>query len=113
MKERNLLKISLIFSLVGIFCLYLIAENIDLHYSEIKDLEKDEFVRLKGIVDRVADSEKVAFVELMQPESISVVLFKDKEFIDIQEGDYIEVAGKTEEYEGELQIVGNMVEKIR
>ena len=113
MKERNLLKISLIFSLIGIFALYLIAESINVPNSEIDEIEKDEFVKLRGIVDKVNQQEKVAFIELIQPESISVVLFKDEEFIDLQEGDYIEVEGMSEEYNGKIQVVGNMVEKIR
>ena len=113
MNERNLLKISLIFSLIGIFILFLIAESVDLSYSEIKSIEKDEFVKLRGIVDKVNQRDKVAFVELIQPESITVVLFKEDEFIDIQEGDYIEVVGKSEEYKGEIQIIGNVVEKIK
>lgn len=112
MKERSLLKISLIFSLVGIFCLYLIAESIEVPNSKIVDIEEDKFVKLRGIVDKVVDKDKVMFVSLIQPEEISVVLFRE-EYLDIQEGDYIEVSGMTEEYNGELQIVGNVVEKIR
>jgi len=112
MNERNLIKISLIFSLIGIFCLYLIAETIDVPSSKIKDVDKDEFVKIRGIVDKVVDKEKVMFVSLIQPEEIEVVLFKE-EFLDIQEGDYIEVTGMSEEYDGEIQIVGNVVEKIR
>lgn len=112
MNERNLIRISLVFSLIGIFILFLISQNYYLPDSDIKELEENKFVNIRGIVDKVSDSDKVAFIELIQPDSVSVVLFKDK-YIDIQEGDYIEVRGMTEEYEGKLQIVGNVVEKIR
>ena len=117
MKERNLLKISLVFSLVGIFILFLISQNFYLPDSRIKDLKEsgvgnNRFVKLKGIVNKIDDNEKTAVIELIQPEPISVVLFKDR-YLDIQEGDYIEVRGMTGEYKGKLQIVGNVVEKIR
>ena len=52
------------------------------------------------------------FVKLIQPEEVEVVLFKE-EYLDIQEGDYIEVEGMTEEYQGDLEIIGNVVRKIR
>ena len=113
MNERTIIKLSLAFALIGIFSLYIIAETSETGYSKIKDIEKDSSVRMKGIVDRVSQKEKVAYVDLIQPEKISIVLFKDKEFLDIQEGDYIEVKGMAEEYEGKIQIVGSLVEKIR
>lgn len=113
MTDRNILKFAFIFSLIGIFALYLISQSIEIPDSSISDIGKDSFVKIKGIVDSVYETEKVAFVKVIQPEQIEVVLFKENEFLDIQEGDYIEVSGTSEEYEGETQIVGNVVKKIR
>jgi DNA/RNA endonuclease YhcR with UshA esterase domain len=87
--------------------------NIDLADSNIKDIKADEFVKIKGIVESVNEREKVAFVNIIQPEQIEVVLFKDKENLDLQTGDYVEVSGKSEVYNGEMQIVASVVEKIK
>ncbi len=114
MKEVTLLKAALICSVAGIILLFLISEVIDIPekaISEITEGDKDSSVWVKGIVNRITEKEKVAYIEVIQPESISVVLFKDNENLNLKEGEYVEVAGMVEEYNGKLQLIGNIVKK--
>ncbi|MEK6869777.1 MAG: hypothetical protein AABX74_06075, partial [Nanoarchaeota archaeon] len=95
MKEKTLLKIALIASLAGLLILYLISSNIEIKESNIEKItieNKDEFVKLSGIVSRIIDSEKAAFLEITQPQEITVVLFKNKNnTFNINEGNEVEI----------------------
>ena len=114
MKEVTLLKAALICSAAGIILLFLISEVMDIPekaINEITEEDKDSSIWVKGIVNKVTEKEKVAYIEVIQPEEISVVLFKEKENLNLNLGEYVEVAGMVEEYNGNLQIIGNIVKK--
>ena len=117
MKEKTLLKIALITSLSGLLILYLISSNIELKEKNIEKItieNIDEFVKLKGIVKRITDTEKVTIMEITQPQEITVVLFKDKNTTTkIQKNNEIEIFGKVDEYEGKLEIIADRVRVIR
>lgn len=116
MKEKTLLKIALICSLLGLLILYLISDTIEIKEKNIEKItleNKDEFVKLRGIVSNVVDTEKVVIMEITQPQEITVVLFKDKETVNIQQGDEVEVIGKVDEYEGKLEIIADRLRVIR
>jgi len=117
MREQTLLKTALIVSLLGLSILYLINDNIDIKEKNIEKItidNKDEFVKLKGIVSRLIDTEKVTIMEITQPQEITVVLFKDEnKTMPIQEGNEVEVIGKVDEYEGKLEIIADRLRIIR
>jgi len=117
MKEKNLLKIALITSLLGLSILYLINDNIEIKEKNIEKItidNKDEFVKLTGIVNRIVDTEKVTIMEITQPQQITVVLFKDEnKTMPIQGGNEVEVIGKVDEYEGKLEIIADRLRIIR
>ena len=117
MKEKTLLKIALITSLLGILILYLISDNINLEEKNIEKItidNKDEFVKIKGKVSNVIDTEKVTIIEITQPNEIKVVLFKnDNKPTAIEKGQEVEIIGKVDEYEGSLEIIANKARIIR
>jgi len=117
MKETILLKIALIVSLVGLVSLYLISNNIEINEKNIEKItidNKDEFVKVKGLVSRVIDTEKVTIINVMQPGEITVVLFKSNNATTpIQEGNEVEIIGKVDEYEGKLEIIAQKARIIR
>lgn len=114
MNEKTLLKVALITSLAGLLSLYIISSNIEIKESNIEKItleNKDEFVKLRGIVSNARDSEKVAILEISQPKKINVVLFKNKNnSISINEGNEVEIFGKVDEYNGKMEIIA---EKVR
>lgn len=109
MKEKTLLKIALICSLIGLFTLYIISENLSIEEKTIDKIDNlGEDIKLKGVVDKVINTENVVIVDVLQPQKISVVLFKDED-INISKGSTIEVIGKVEENNGEIQVIGQRV----
>jgi len=109
-----LLKIALICSLLGLIILYIVAENISIDEKTIDKINKDDFgsdVKIKGAVNKIIDLENVMIVEITQPTNMPVVLFKEED-INLSEGDYIEVIGEIDEYNGELEVIGHRVRVI-
>ena len=117
MQEKTLLKIALIMSLLGLLSMYLISDNIEIKEKNIEKItldNKDEFVKLRGIVNKVIDTEKVTIMEITQPQQITVVLFKNEnKTMPIQEGNEVEIIGKVYEYEGKLEIIADSLSIVR
>ena len=117
MKEQTLLKTALIVSLFGLLILYLISDNIEIKEKNIEKItleNKDEFVKLRGIVNKVIDTERVTIMEITQPQEITVVLFKNEnKTMSIQKGNEVEIIGKVDEYEGKLEIIADRLRVVR
>lgn len=114
MKERNLFKISLIGSIVGLVILWLISTQMGLSESpidQIDDIPEGEEVLIRGVLTKIGGNEKVAFLDVAQEkiESVTVVLFKDSD-VELSVGDYVEVEGTVEDYLGKKEIIGNQIE---
>ena len=114
MDDKTILRIALVCSLVGVFILYLVSDNINISESNINKINKDnvnEYVKIKGIVTKITDLEKVMFIEITQPSSVDVIVFKDKN-ISLNERDHVEVIGKTEEYNGKKELIADRIRVI-
>lgn len=116
MKEKTLLMLALLGAISGIIVLYSATENISVEERVIEkitdgDIGKD--LRVVGEVVKVTDRDKVAFLKIEQnkPVAIDIVLFKNMD-IDISEGEYVEIMGKVDDYDGKIQIVANEVKKL-
>ena len=115
MKEKQLLKISLICSLLGIIILFFISEQIKVDETtldRIDELEVGTSVSVEGIINKINEYEKIAYIELMQSQTTTVVLFKESNLTNLKQGDFVKVEGEIQEYEGEFQIVGNEIKII-
>ena len=117
MQEKTLLKIALICSLLGLLILYLISNDIEIKEKNIEKItidNKDEFVKLNGIVNNVIDTEKVTLIKILQPQEITVVLFKNEnKTMPIQQGNEVEVIGKVDEYKGKMEIIADRLRVVR
>ena len=112
MKEKTLLKISIICAIFGVFVIYLISENVKIDEGSIGNIKEEGIgkdVKLKGVVNSVFNSEKATIITITQPEEIKVMLLGN---VSLSEGDYVEVIGEVDEYNGELEIIGNRVRVI-
>jgi len=81
MKEKNLLKVALICSLIGIISLYLISENMEIKQKNIEKItleDIDRNVKVKGFVKKLFENDKVMIITIEQPQDMTVVLFKSK-----------------------------------
>ena len=113
MQEKTLLKLSLTVSLVGILLLYFLSSGIDLEaIPGIEEVEENTEVKVSGKLGKVRELDNVAFLEIWREKIMktTVVLFKDQN-ISLQPGDYVEVTGTVEDYQGKKEVIGNKVVK--
>jgi DNA/RNA endonuclease YhcR with UshA esterase domain len=109
MKEKTLLRIAIACCLIGILVLFIVANNVEIQERNIGKItlkDVDESVRIKGVVERVVEKEKVVIVDIVQNNEMSVVLFKERG-IDIKRGDKVEVVGQLKEYNGKMELIGD------
>ena len=116
MKEKTLFKIALICSFIGLIGLYFISDRISIDRIKISEIDREDIgeeIKIVGKVERVANSDKVVFLEIseMKTESISVILFKDRD-IEIKKGSYVEVEGEIDDYNGEREVIAGRVKII-
>ncbi len=112
MKEKTLLRIAIISALFGVFLLYIISENISIDETLISKIEGENIgndVKVKGVVSDVYNGEKISIITITQPEDIEIIVYEN---VSISEGDYIEVIGEIDEYNGEKQVIGNRIRVI-
>jgi len=111
-KEKTLLRIALIASIIGVCVLFFVSDNIEISEKTIDNLDTidmGEIVKVKGIVTKVRGTNETTFLELTQPESVKLIVFDN---ITILEGDFVEIIGKIDEYEGEKEIIVDRIRKI-
>jgi len=114
MKEKSLLKVALVCSLAGITALFFISEFIEVEERDIGEItidNLDENVKVIGTVSSVINTDKALIMDVIQPQKVKVVVFKEEE-INLRKGSYIEVLGKVQEYEGEPEIIGDRIRLI-
>lgn len=113
MKEKTLLKIALISGIIGLVILFLVSDNLEIKEKDIDKINKanvEEDVKLIGTISKMTQLEKVAFIELQQPATMTVIVFKAKnKNLSLYEGDNIEIIGEIDEYEGELEVIAQRI----
>ena len=111
MKENTLLKIALICSLAGLAALYFISAKIEVKSYIPKQLNANigDDVGLKGTITKITDKGDVVFIEVVQENTVTVVLFT-KDNLTLSKGDNIEILGNVQEYKGREEIIA---EKVR
>lgn len=109
MKEKTLLKMALICSLIGLVALFLISSTIKIGETEISKISgSGDYVLVKGLVTQVTKTKESTIIQLQQENKIDVFLFTDS-LIDVAEGNFIEVKGKIQEYEGKNEIIADEI----
>ncbi|MBI2651575.1 hypothetical protein HYX01_03830 [Candidatus Woesearchaeota archaeon] len=117
MQEKNLLKIALISSLLGLLILYLISNIMQIKEYGAENIipdNEDDFIKIKGVVSNVVDKEKVAVIKILQPKELTVLLFKkDNKTMPVKQGNEIEVIGKVNQYENKNEVIADKVRVVR
>lgn len=117
MKEKTLIIISSICFLTGILIMFSLAQFLSIDEIVINKITKEDLtkkVKIRGVVKNIIDTESVAIIKVSEEASIDVILFKeDNESIGLKAGEIIEVIGSVEEYEENLEIIGQRVRVIR
>ncbi len=111
MKEKTILKISLLVTLFGLILLFLYAEEIDVKVIEsIDNRQPEELIKIRGVIEKLTRSDKVIFLQITgeRTETTDIIFFP-KEDIFLQEGNYVEITGKVEDYQGKKEVIAEKV----
>jgi DNA/RNA endonuclease YhcR with UshA esterase domain len=110
MQDETLLRIALVCSVLGLVVLYAWQSKIEIPEAKAASLGDyvGRDVKLAGSVVSVKNYDKVAYLKVMQPSAVSVVLFRDSNF-SIPNGTQVEITGEVTEYQGKLQLVASKI----
>jgi DNA/RNA endonuclease YhcR with UshA esterase domain len=113
MNENSLLKLSLIFALIGILTIFYISETTTVNISKILDLSKDNLdqkVRIKGEINSMGESPGLIILNIKdQTGTITTILFKDNSTINLERNQIIDITGTLTEYKNELEIIADQI----
>jgi len=111
MDEKTLIRISIIIMVLGLGFLFWYAEELDLQVVTRIDTEApSEPITIAGTVEQLQPQGKATFIQLsgMMPVKTDIILFPEEELF-LQEGDYVEVSGTVEEFNGKKEVIGSKV----
>lgn len=114
MEESFLLRAAVVCSIIGVIALYLISGRIDAGEADISRItsgQADGDVSVSGRVARMTEKDSFMIIELEKEERIDVFLFKNSHVL-LNEGDYVEVRGSVDEYEGEKEIIADEIRVV-
>ena len=114
MKENTLVKISIIFSLIGLLALYFISDRIKIgeYKPNAINSEIGQDTKLKGVVKSARKIGNTVVLEVEQ-NIISDVVILDKNNINLTAGEFIEAIGNIQEYNGKEEIIANRIRVIK
>lgn len=113
----DILKISILVSVVGVVLLFLISAVFTEELTEISELKIGQMERISGMVTSVYVSrDSHVFLKVADNTGeITVVAFKNSnidEAYDLELGEEVSVLGRVDEYEGELEIIAKEIKPL-
>jgi len=111
MEDSILLKIALVLSITGILVLFLLSNTINPEEININKIDKnkiDKTVKIRGITNNIKKMDNLMFIDIIQNNKITVVLFNDKD-VEIEKGNKVEIIGKVKEYKDGYEIIGDKI----
>ena len=112
MNERDLLMVSLIFSLIGILLLFHITYNTEIERHDIITLNKDyidKTVRVRGVIESFSETSGLYLITLKDNTGkITAVVFKDEE-LRLRENLDVEITGSIVEYNNKIEIISKQI----
>ncbi len=116
MQDTTLLKISLICSIIGIFILLLINENLTLSSSNISQINStmlDKDIKIKGSITKIKETPGLIILEVQDSNAkIPVIVFKDNQNATLKKGYIIEVEGTVTKYQDLIEIQAKRIKII-
>lgn len=112
MKDSVLLKLALVVGFLGLVALYFISGNVQLKPTSVSKLDSTNQVLLRGVISKIFENDQVINIELIQPDKITVVMFKKDALVDLEKGDVIEVKGRAQNSGDKEEIVADDVRVV-
>lgn len=103
-------KVSLAVTIIGLLFLFFYAEKVSIPSQNETAILPHRAITMQGKISSLRQQGKAVFLEMLQEkvEPTTIILFPDKNTT-LSEGDFIEVTGVVEEYNGQTEIVANKV----
>lgn len=111
MQEQMLLKWALMSTIIGLVLLFFISLGSKVDETTLPQLEDVEFgrdVKIVGAVSKVNSLGKISLIEVVQPQSVDIVVFTEKDMI-LRTGDFVEIIGELREFRGKQEIIADKV----
>ena len=112
MENSKLIKISLIMSIIGILSLLLIVEFFPPELIKIKDITEEHLeksIRTQGTITQIKATPGLVRLKLKDSNKlITVILFTEEEQ-NIELNSKVEILGKIESYQYELEILADKI----
>lgn len=107
MNEKNLFKIAITCSIIGILILLFITDKIEVKYTSILDINKslmDKEVKIGGQITNIKETPGLYIVDVRDSTGkITVVIFKE-ELLNLTKNQLIEVLGTVTTYKNKIEI---------
>lgn len=111
MQEKNIVKISIITTILGLLFLFFLAEEVSIPpLATIESSSLQQPVSLDGVVTKLVKKDKIYFLELdaTRREKINVVVFPNQDIF-LQEGNIVQIQGNVQEYKGQKEIIASKI----
>ena len=111
MQEKNLLRIALLITLLGLLLLFFYTQSVDLETVEtLETAEVEKEVEMEGVISQLSVQDKVIFLKLEGKQTITsdIILFSSKP-VYLQEGQHVSISGQVEEYLGKKESIADEI----
>lgn len=115
MKEKTLLKLSFLCSIVGIISLFLTNKFFQPEQVKISQLKEEmNYARVLGeIKTKYTSKTETTFLNIEDESgTIKAVIFKGVSTNGVQKGDFVEIIGEVQEYKGEPELIVKKIRKL-
>jgi len=106
-EEKTIFITSLIITLIGLLFLYFYADEFTTEaVQNIDNIPKTTEVKITGTIRELTTKDKVTFLTIEGEQTITTnaILFQKEELF-LHEGDYAEITGNVEDYNGKKEII--------
>tara|TARA_Y100000310_G_scaffold344495_1_gene457559 strand:- start:3444 stop:3794 length:351 start_codon:yes stop_codon:yes gene_type:complete len=116
MQNQKLFKISLIISLIGTFSLLLILEYQEIPFYNLKDITKEQLetkVRVQVNILSVKETPGLYLLKITdETKVITTIVFKEDP-INLKKNSLVEIEGKVQEYQDELELIADKITELK
>ena len=116
MLNIKLFRISLIISLLGTFTLLLILEYQELPFSKISEINKDQIetkIKTQGTITSIKETPGLYILTIKDSNSIITTIVFKEEQIALTKNSLVEIEGKIQEYQNELEIIADKITELK
>jgi len=111
MQEKTLLKISLITSITGVALLFALSLGMEKQEKPFQLLNEEDYSTISGKIAKVSAMENITFITIYQNTPVNAVII-GKGYLNLREGDSVEMSGTVQNYEGKKEFVAEEIRKI-